>query len=87
LILCGDSSKLADGDLAQALNRIQAKTYVIAFERDMFVPVEDCRYEQQFIADSELKVIPSLMGHFAMLGLLEEDFSAVNGVLAELLEA
>ena len=81
----GDSSKHAGGNLVQALKRIKAKTYVIAFEKDMFVPVEDCKYEQQYISNSELKVIPSLMGHFAMLGLLEEDFAAINDVFTSLL--
>ena len=81
----GDSCTHAGGDLVQALNSIKAKTHVIAFEKDMFVPVEDCRYEQQQIAKSELKVIPSLMGHFAMFGLLEEDFAAINGAFSDLL--
>ncbi len=81
----GDSSKNAGGDLAHALQKITAKTFVIAFEKDMFVPVEDCQFEQQYIANSELKVIPSLMGHFAMLGLFEEDFSAINSAFADLL--
>lgn len=81
----GDSSRHADGDLGEALNGIKAKTYVIAFEKDMFVPVEDCKDDQQQISGSELKVIPSLMGHFAMLGLLEDDFSAINSALEELL--
>ncbi len=81
----GDSSKHTGGDLIQALKRITAKTCVIAFEKDMFVPLEDCKNEQQYIANSEIKVIPSLMGHFAMLGLLEEDFATINDVFAGLL--
>ncbi len=81
----GDSSKHADGNLELALKRIQAKTYVIAFEQDMFIPIEDCKNEQQYISDSELKIIPSFMGHFAMLGLFEEDFAAINGLYSELL--
>ncbi|QMU60239.1 MAG: alpha/beta fold hydrolase [Gammaproteobacteria bacterium] len=83
----GDSSKHAGGDLVQALKRIKAKTYVIAFEQDMFVPVKDCKYEQKYIANSELIVIPSLMGHFAMLGLLEEDFAAINDTFMSLLSS
>jgi len=81
----GDSSKHADGNLAQALQKIKAKTYVIAFEMDMFVPVDDCRVEQQQISNSELKVVSSLMGHFAMLGVFEEDFEAIDSLLGELL--
>ncbi len=81
----GDSSKHAGGNLGKALNRIKAKTFVIAFEEDMFVPVEDCKGDQEQISGSELKVIPSMMGHFAMLGLLEEDFLAINSELEKLL--
>ncbi len=81
----GDSAQHTEGDLAKALNRIKAKTYVIAFEEDMFVPVADCRVEQQLIPSSKLKVIPSLMGHFAMLGLLEEDFELIDSLFSSLL--
>lgn len=81
----GDSSLLTHGNLPQALRRITAKTFVIAFEKDMFVSPKDCASEQLHIKDSELKIVPSLMGHFAMLGLFEEDFAAIDGLLAELL--
>ena len=81
----GDCSKHLAGDLGKALNKIQAKTFVIAFEQDMFVPVADCQFEQQYISDSELKVIPSMMGHFAMLGLFEEDFEKIDATLGNLL--
>ena len=81
----GDSSKHTNGDLKKALQNIKAKTYVVAFEQDMFVPVEDCKFEQQYISESELRIIPSLMGHFAMLGLLEEDFDAIDAVFSNLL--
>ena len=81
----GDSSVYANGDLQQALQRITAKTFMIAFEQDMFVPPADMAYEQQLIAHSELKVVSSLMGHFAMMGLFEEDFAAIDGLFSELL--
>ncbi len=81
----GDVSRHTGNNLERALERITAQTYMIAFERDMFVPVSDMAHEQQHIPNSELKVIPSLMGHFAMLGLLEEDFAAINRLLVTLL--
>jgi len=83
----GDSGDLAGGDLAKALGRIKAKTYVIAFEEDMFVPVRDCRAEQALIRGSELKILPSLWGHFAPVGLRAEDRNALDKVLNQLLEA
>lgn len=81
----GDSSARYDGSLENALKRITAKTYVVAFEKDMFIPVEDCRHEQQNIANSELKIIPSSMGHFAMLGCFSEDFSSIDNIFREIL--
>lgn len=83
----GDSSCHFNGDLTKTLESIRAKTYVIAFEEDMFVPIQDCEFEQSLIPNSELKVVPSLMGHFAMLGLFEEDFQHINNLLNELLQA
>lgn len=81
----GDVSRNTDGDLEAALGRIKAKTFVLPFEKDMFFPVGDCAYEQRMIPNSELRAIPSLWGHFAMLGVFEEDKQAVNDHIAELL--
>ena len=38
----GDVSRHTGGDLAAALGRIKAKTYVVPFSRDMFFPPDDC---------------------------------------------
>ena len=81
----GDVSKIAGGDFGKALGRIKAKTCIIAFEEDMFVPVSDCRAEQKLIKGSELKVIPSLWGHFSMLGILPEDKKQIDDTVKELL--
>ncbi|MFK7795071.1 MAG: alpha/beta fold hydrolase [Gammaproteobacteria bacterium] len=81
----GDSSQHANNDLVLALQSIKAKTFMIGFEEDMFVPPADLAYEQKYIQHSALKVLPSLMGHFAMLGLFEEDFQAIDGLFSELL--
>ncbi len=83
----GDSSQHAKHDLPQALKKITANTFMIGFEKDMFVPSADLAYEQQYIQKSELKILPSLMGHFAMLGLFEEDFQAIDGLFSELLSS
>jgi len=81
----GDSGVHANGDLAVALKMITAKTYVIAFEGDMFVSVSDCEFEQKLINNSELKVIPLLMGYFSMLGLLPADFDVIDSLFSQLL--
>jgi homoserine O-acetyltransferase len=81
----GDVGELTGGDLGQALGRIRAKTLVMAFEEDMFVPVRDCRAEQELIKDSELCVIPGPWGHFSALGLFDEDKAKINEALSSLL--
>lgn len=55
------------------------------FEEDMFFPVRDCKAEQELIPNSELRVIPSLWGHFAMMGLFEEERDYIDAQLKELL--
>jgi len=81
----GDVSRVTDGDLEAALGRVEAKVYVMPFEEDMFFPVRDCEYEQTLIPDSELRPVPSLWGHFTMLGVFEEDMEFIDGTLKELL--
>ena len=81
----GDVSLTTGGDMKKALGRITAKTTVIAFEEDMFVPVRDCRADQEMIKGSKLKVIPSLLGHFAMLGLVPDEKKMINDTLKALL--
>ena len=82
----GDVSRNTDGDLEAALSRIEAKTFVMPFESDMFFPVEDCAYEESMIPDSELRPIPSSWGHFTMFGVFEEDMEAIDEHVGELLE-
>jgi len=82
----GDVSRNTDGDLEAALGRIEAKTFVMPFEEDMFFPVSDCAHEESMIPDSELRPIPSLWGHFAMFGIFEEDKQAIDDNIRELLE-
>ena len=81
----GDSTQPYGGDMEKTLGRIQAKTAVIAFSEDMFFPVRDCQAEQALIPNSELHVIDTLWGHFAMLGLAERDFKEINRILVQLL--
>jgi hypothetical protein len=64
-----DVSKHTDGDLAAALGRIKAKTFVTPFAGDMFFPVSDHEDEQVLIPDSELRVIESTWGHFTMFAM------------------
>jgi homoserine O-acetyltransferase len=81
----GDVSRHTGGDLAAALGRIRAKTFVMPFSGDMFFPPADCAAEQELIADSELRVIESPWGHFTMFCMTEQDRQAIDDNLRDLL--
>lgn len=81
----GDVSRHTGGDLAAALGRIRAKTFVMPFSQDMFFPVQDCAEEQALIANSELRVIDSLWAHFAMFCLTDNERRQIDNHLGDLL--
>lgn len=81
-----DVSRITDGDLEAALNRIEAKTYVMPFEQDMFFTVESCQQEEEMIPDSEFHPISTPWGHFGMLGLDPADKEFIEKTIRGLLE-
>ena len=81
----GDVGRHTDGDLAAALGRITAKTFVMPIDEDMFFPPRDCAAEQALIPGSELRVLPSIAGHFGLFGFEPEYLAAVDRHLSELL--
>ena len=83
----GDVSRHTGGDLAAALGRIRAKMTVMPISHDMFFPPEDCRREQQLVAGSELRVLDSIDGHFALLGTDPAMVAQVDEHLKALLAA
>jgi homoserine O-acetyltransferase/O-succinyltransferase len=82
----GDVSRLTGGVLGAALGRIQAKTYVMPIDEDMFFPVRDCADEQQLIPDSELRVIESVAGHLGLFGVEPPYMEQIDRHLGELLD-
>jgi homoserine O-acetyltransferase len=81
----GDVSRHTGGDLAAALGRIKARTFVLPISTDQFFPVADCRAEQQLIPGSELRVLTSQWGHFGLFGTEPDYLSQVDKHLQELL--
>jgi homoserine O-acetyltransferase/O-succinyltransferase len=81
----GDVAKHAGGDLAAALARIKAKTFVIAIEEDGYFPLKDIAAEQRLIANSELKRVSSRWGHLALFGVDAGYNAAIDTYLGELL--
>jgi len=72
------------GDLAEALGRIAARTFVVPFSHDGLFPVADCQAEQRLIPGSELRVVDSLWGHYAW-GMTEAETRQIDAHLRDLL--
>jgi homoserine O-acetyltransferase/O-succinyltransferase len=81
----GDVSRLTNGDLAKALGRISAKTFVMPIDNDMFFKPKDCKKEQQMIANSEFKLLHSIGGHSGLFGFEPDYLDQVDTHLKELL--
>ena len=82
----GDVSRHTDGDLAAALGRITAKTYVMPIDEDMFFPVRDCAAEQRLIPGSELRVIEDVHGHLGLFAVDPGFIPQIDRHLADLLD-
>lgn len=81
----GDVSRHTGGDLAAALGRIKAKTFVMPIDTDMFFPPADCEREQKLIPGSEFRPIRSIDGHLALFGADPGFAPQVDAHLRELL--
>lgn len=81
----GDVSRHTAGDLAAALARVQAKTFVMPIDEDMFFPPRDCVREQALIKGSEMRELNSIWGHLALFGVEPEFLGQVDQHLNELL--
>lgn len=81
----GDVARHTDGDLAAALGRITAKTFVMPIDEDMFFPPRDCAAEQALIPGSELRVLHTIGGHFGLFGFEQSYLDEVDAHLVELL--
>ncbi|MDF2181939.1 alpha/beta fold hydrolase [Neptuniibacter sp. CAU 1671] len=80
-----DVSRHTAGDLAAALGRIKAKTFVMPISHDMFFPPADAQAEQQLIPDSEFRPLQSIDGHLGLFGtdpaMLEQLDTYLNALL------
>ena len=82
----GDVSRHTNGDLSEALGRVQAKMFVMPINEDMFFPPRDCEAEQELVSGGELRVIESDGGHLALFGIDPAFMEQVDRHLGELLE-
>ena len=81
----GDVSRHTGGDLAAALGRITAKTFVMPIDEDMFFPVRDCAVEQVLIPGSELRVVHDVHGHLGLFAVDPDYIPQIDRHLADLL--
>jgi homoserine O-acetyltransferase/O-succinyltransferase len=81
----GDVARHTGGDLAAALARITAKTFVLPISEDMFFPVRDCAAEQAHVKGSELRVIDDVLGHLGLFSVNPDYMPQIDGHLSELL--
>lgn len=81
----GDVSRHTNGDLAAALGKITAKTFVMPIDEDMFFPPRDCEREQKLISDSEFRIINSICGHLGLFGAEPAFSEQIDKHLGELL--
>ncbi|MDD7939200.1 alpha/beta fold hydrolase [Actinomycetospora lutea] len=82
----GDVARHTGGDLAAALGRITAKTFVMPISEDMFFPVRDCAAEQALIKGSELRVVDDVLGHLGLFAVNPEFMPQIDTHLRELLD-
>jgi homoserine O-acetyltransferase len=80
-----DVSRMSGGDLAQALGRIKAKTFVMPVSHDMFFAPADCQAEQRLIPGSEFRPLNSIDGHLALFGADPGFLAQLDANLAALL--
>jgi homoserine O-acetyltransferase len=80
-----DVSRDFAGDLRVALGRIRARTIVMPFLSDLFFDVANCADEQRMIADSELRPVETLWGHFAFSCYDADDRRLIESAIADLL--
>jgi homoserine O-acetyltransferase len=80
-----DVSRHTKGDLAAALDRIDAKMMVMPISSDMFFTAADSAAEQTLIRGSELRVLETAWGHIGLFGMDPRYVQQVDTALAHLL--
>lgn len=73
------------GDYKKALASITAKAVVMSCQTDLYFPPEDSEEEVRCMPNAQLKVIPSIWGHFAGIGLNAADTEFLDTAIKECL--
>lgn len=74
-----------DGDVERALRSIRVPFLYMPSESDLYFPITDARYEQQFIPKVQFTPIPSIWGHPAGAGADSTDRAFLNTTIGKFL--
>jgi homoserine O-acetyltransferase len=74
------------GDVEKALASVKVPVLYMPSETDLYFPLEDAKYEQQFIPKVQFAPIPSLWGHPAGAAPNPADSKFLNGHISEFLK-
>lgn len=75
-----------NGDVERALRSIKVPFLYMPSETDLYFPITDAKYEQQFIPHVSFVPIPSIWGHPAGAGASPEDRAFLNRTIGEFLK-
>jgi homoserine O-acetyltransferase len=73
------------GDFCAALGSIEARALIMPCETDLYFHPDDSAYEVEHMKRAELRVIPSIWGHYAGGGADPEALEFIDNNLRELL--
>lgn len=82
----GDVSRHTNGDLAKALARVTAKTFVMPTSEDMFFPPRDCAHEASLLPNGELRIVEDVHGHLGLFAIDPNYMPQIDANLRELLD-
>jgi homoserine O-acetyltransferase/O-succinyltransferase len=71
------------GDYERAMRAIEARALIMPCRTDLYFPPEDSELEVALLGDGELRVIPSIWGHYAGGGKDPEDLRFVDQALRQ----
>jgi homoserine O-acetyltransferase/O-succinyltransferase len=75
------------GDYRRGLASVGARAVIMPSQTDLYFPAEDSEVEASCIPKAELRVIPSIWGHFAGIGMNAVDSDFIDGHITECLAA
>jgi homoserine O-acetyltransferase/O-succinyltransferase len=75
------------GDYRRALASVGARAVIMPSQTDLYFPPEDSEVEASCIPKAKLRVIPSIWGHFAGIGMNAVDSDLIDAHITECLAA